>query len=700
MSFSFGRLGRTIGVLLIIAGCISFCGRAALAPSPPVSVVPPSGSTTVRLPDGAYLHFLLLPFGRMDGRIVEQATFDHSGRAAFIATFPGATLAGDWRTLDPRLAFVFDFASRTLTALPTVADLRRIAWLPDGRLALRRTDGTQTIVDAGSAAASAAPPLRMSSPDAVTLADVVAQAGDGRFLIARSSAGRYAALQVGAGVNRFEGVAPDGSYALNGGFVVWADRQRSAGVLVSRVGPSSLAPPNFAGAAIGDAVAPVLPLGRSVYQGGYRNGVAYFIFTYGLRRVVAATTDFQAYSFPTIPQEPDITVGDGFGCAADGALYFVRPEEDQAIFWRQGRYVTEKLSFPAGNGDMKPLLDAMDVVASEDPLWPAMRPEEDALDQALLQWRVYPVGDALGDRWIASYLGHVMLGDNRGRFRMVAAPRFPFAVLSRTDDGRLWAAAPLVRTFAAGRLAGVQAALWWSRDAVHWHPAGTFAVDPGAVGLDHDVAWIAGTQPWKGRAEIVLQRLDDSQAAVSGGSYRGEQLFFAQVASGFYLLWGATPGHRQGLGEGTLSAYRIDADALALNASGNIFGEQVLQPSRDPALPPPDFDVHDGAAFLQPSLAELRTPSGPRFATVVTNVADADLSGTEAVVLAPSQLSAYAIEHAGYPYPLITVTAAESADSATVNRALMLSPVEEHGSSERWHRDAAGWHRTAVLNSF
>lgn len=564
MKFSFSRgAGAALAGALAMASAVLLVSAATLHRSNslalPAAVIPPDATVVVALPQGAYVHFLLLPLGRLDGVLRGRVACEpHGSRAAFTAVFPGATLDGDWSRLNPAQAFVFDPGARTLTALASSGDARSARWLSQNSLELHDAAGSH-VLRLASAAPFSQPPLRMASPDDVTLDGVISQAGDGRLLLARSSAGRFAALQVGARTYRFEGVCDDGAYAFVGNYVAWSDRTSRSGQLLARAGPDAFAPPSAAGSPFGDALVEILPLGHGVYQGNYRSGAAYFTFTYGMQRIVAATRDLVSYSFPRLPAAPEFTTGDGFGADNNGYLYFARPEDDQVVFWRAGRYVRESLRFPAGNGNNAQLIQAMQVIASGDPFWPPMRPDEDALDAALLAWRIYPVGDMLGQRWIASYLGRLMLSDATGAFRYVAPPRFPFAVLGRTDDGRLWGAAPLVRAFTGRVLRDASSALWWSRDGVHWQPAAQISGDAGAVGLNHNTPWVALTQPSAGPAAIAVQRLDAAASSATGGTYAGEQLFFAQLERGFYLVWGVTPGRRLAGMQGTLSAYRIEA---------------------------------------------------------------------------------------------------------------------------------------------
>src|ERR1700694_5907134 len=717
MELSFSRRLRVVCACVLSAAGLSFCSStqspaakiAAVLPSSPaperndLHVGWPNATVTAKLPQEAYMHFLLLPWGRMDGAIVGQAAFEPRGhRAAFLATFPGATIGGDWRRLNPVQAFVFDPGARALRALPSVGDVKRIAW--SGSHWVELTDGSaKHKLDAGEATSYALPPLRMTSPNNASESDVIAQAGDGRLLLARNDAGRFAALQVGARSFRFEGACPDGAYALIGSYVAWVDRAKTAGTLINRGGLDVFEPPSFTGSAFGDAVVPVLPLGHAVYQGSYRNGQAYFAFTYGMQRIVAATRDLISLSFPPLPAEPVYTVGDGFGADKSGHLYFARPEDDQVLYWRNGHYVHELLHFPSGNGRSAELYQAMQIIASQDPLWPPLRPDEDALDAALLAWRVYPVGDPLGRRWIASYLGHLMRSDERGFFRYAAVPRYPFALLGRSDDGRVWGATPLSRNFEGQSLSEQSSALWWSRDGTQWHSAGQFPGDVGAVGLSGHAIWVAMTQPWLGHSEIAVMRVGDSAPSLTGGSYAGEQLFFATLDSGLYLLWGTTPGKRRDSQQGTLSAYRIDAAALTGDSGGgmNVFTMQLLQPSRDPSLPAAHFSVDDAQAIVEPSLQALGSLTPAPHATLATNAVGVHADAGRVTIMSFDQERAYEIKYATVPYPLawVQIELDGNGNGALVRRSLVRGQLFSDESVERWQRDGSGqWRLAAVLS--
>jgi hypothetical protein len=659
--------------------------------------VPPSAGYDAQLPDGAHLHMLAIPFGRLDGTIVGRATFDASGeRAAFLATFPGATLTGDWRSLDPVQAFVLDASRRTMTQLTIDGQARAIAWVNDQTISVQ--DGSRRNQFAVMPALGVPlPPLRMAAGGDAG-ATIVAQGGDGRFFVAKTLEGRYLVLQIGARTLRDRGTAKNGAFALVGGFLAWVDRSARAGAPIARRGAQDVAPPSFAGSAYGDALGPIAPLGRVVYQGAYRNGFAYFGFTYGVRRIVARTSDFLSYSFPSVPNDLSYTVGDGFGAGAGDQLYFARPESSDLSYWRQGKYVHVTLEVPDEQGGETDLEYAMRRLAPADPLWPPLRPDEDALDAAMLQWRVYPIGDDVGDAWIASYLGRLLLGDAKGRFRFAGTPQYPFAVLGRTDDGRIWGASPTLRLFAGTAFAEATSNLWWTRDGVAWLQAATIPGDAGAVGLDHRRVWVAYTHPWLGRAEIWLERLGDTSGAATGGTYAGEQLFFASLPNGFWLVWGATPGWRLNGDEGPLSAYRIDQSALfsSLAGMGNVFQQQWLDPKSDPSLPAAVFDVHDAAALAQPTLDAIAALPSSTHVLFATNLDGLTVDTSKITLLGLDQARAFAVKYAGWPYPLVTVRATVSGDAALVERSFASGTLTRSGSRERWSRANGQWERVST----
>jgi hypothetical protein len=672
--------------------CVVFAALLlALAAAP---IVPPSASYNAQLPDGAHLHMLWLPLGRLDGTIVGRAAFDGSGeRAVFIATFPGATLAGDWRSLNPTQAFVLDASRRTLTQLTLDGQARGVQWTGDQTVAVFDGDRRNQFAVAPPAPVFL-PDLRMAKSSAAGTT-IIGQGGEGRFLVAKTDAGRYLVEQIGARSLRKRGTAANGAYAIVGNFLVWVDRSKKPGAEIAREGPEGDVPPSFAGSALGNAILPLAPLGHAVYQGAYRNGSVYFAFTHGLRRIVAQTHDLLSYSFPAVPPDLSYTIGDGFGAGAGNQLYFARPESSDLAFWRNGKYIHQTLDIPSFAGVQTQLEYAMRHIAPADPLWPPLRPYEDAIDAAILQWRVYPVGDAVGDKWIASYLGRLLLGDARGRFRFAGAPQFPFAVLGRTDDGRIWGASPELRLFSGSEFADARSTLWWTRDGVAWLQAATVPGDPGAVGLDHRHVWIAYTHPWLGRAEIWLLRLGDTSGVATGGTYAGEQLFFASLQNGFWLVWGATPGWRLNGDEGPLSAYRIDQASLYVLGAGtyNVYQQQFMDPDSDPSLPPASFDVHDALALVQPTLNKIAALPNAVHVTLATNVDGVQVDAGKVTLMGLDQLRAFAVKYAGYPYPLATVRARVAGDRALVTRSFATGPLTVSSSTERWSKTGGQWRR-------
>jgi hypothetical protein len=669
-----------------------------LALTAQTSAVPPSASYTTQLPDGTHLHMLALPLGRLDGTIIGRALFDQSGqRCVFLATFPGATLSGDWRTLDPVQAFVLDASRHTLSQLTIDGQASDVRWANDQTVAV--VDGTRHNQFAVAAPAPAfLPALRMASESSARDATVVAQGGEGRFYVAKTDAGHYLVEQIGARTLRLKGTAANGAYAVVGNFLVWVDRARSAGAEIARQGPTDAVPPSFAGSAYGNALLPIQPLGHEVYQGAYRNGFVYFAFTHGVRRIVARTNDLLSFEFPQVPSDLSYTIGDGFGAGAGNQLYFARPESSDLTFWRDGKYVHQDLTLPSFEGSQTALEYAMRHIAPADPLWPPLRPDEDAIDAAILQWRVYPIGDSVGDKWVASYLGRLLLGDSKGRFRFAGVPQFPFVILGRTDDGRIWGAAPELRLFSGKEFVDARSVLWWSHDGVAWLQAATVPGDPGAVGLDHRHVWIAYTHPWLGRAEIWLQRLGDASGVATGGTYAGEQLFFASLPSGFWLIWGATPGWRLAGDEGPLSAYHIDQESLFVLGAGtyNVFQQQVMDPNSDPSLPGASFDVHAAAALAQPTIVAVSALPSWIHVTLATNIDGLNVDTDKVTLMGIDQARAFAVKYAGYPYPFATVRAQVSGDRALVTRSLAYGPLNVAGSTEQWSRANGQWQQISV----
>src|ERR1700674_1784125 len=678
----------------------------ALAWTPAQGLAQPRPAVDLQLRDGRYLHLLPLPFGQLRGVVVGAARFDAAGtRAVLIATFAGAGVNGDWRTASPTQAFLVDAGRRALTQLSTDGRATSVVW--SGPTTVRVSDGGQhQTIDVGSASDVGAPFARIASDSAVSSGSFVSPKATDRLSVWRRSDGRYAISQVGARALRIEGVAANGAFAIIGAFAAWIDGQRKPGRLFDRLGPDNAAPLNFSGSPYGDALVPILPLGSPVYQGAYRNGMAYFAFSYGVERIVAATPDFVNFIFPVLPHEPIFTVGDGLGAGSDGRLYFFRPEEDQSLFWRGGSYHRYAMSIPDEARDMAPLARAMAGIVKGETLWPPLRPSEDALDAAMLEWRFYPVGPLTGTRWLASHLGRLLAGDASGNFSVVESPLFPFAVLGRSDDGRVWGAAPLDRQAAGPLIADSHSALWWTRDGRSWHHEATFAGDVGAVAVVDGAEWAAFTRSSLGRAMIFVARLSadgSPEAHATGATYGGEQLFFAPVATGLFLVCGATPGRRLAGEGGTLVAYRLDLAALSISdvLGANMFLRDRSLPRRDVSLPAERYAVSDASAILEPTL-HLASALGPgQWLTVRTDVApDVDVPGN-AIIMSMDQERAYELKYAGRPYPLVTVTTTPEGDDLVVTRTIEYGVLKGKGSVELWTRAGTGaWHRTSVRSSF
>lgn len=716
-------------MLILAATCGSAADVKSVAPShslgapsharvPFAAVVNPL--VAIKLTDGAIFHMTPLPLSGAHGAIVGPARFDASAtRAVFLATFPGSAIGGDWRKINPTQAFLLDVSRRSLRQLTHDGLASSVRWISDGRVAI--ADGaTQVTVSVGSASAAATTPAAR--------VDAYSAASDGgdtdvtpqeifRIAIFRRAENSYAVTQVGAQVLHIAGVSPDRAYLVIGTYLAWVDRDSRTAFLLSRSGPDPNEPPSFSGSAYGDALTAIAPLGHAVYQGAYRNGMAYFAFRFGVDRIVAATADLVNFSFPALPKDPAYTLGDGMGAGPDGALYFAGPENATLQVWRAGKYVTRLMQFPSGVSNLRDLTLAMERL---DTLEPPMRPDQDALDAAMLQWRVYPIGDELGDIWVASYLGRVMVataGSGAGLahagpttkpigFRYVSTP-FPFAVLGRTDDGRLWGASPLARTVDGPLIATSASQLWSSRDGVHWRAEAQLDGDAGAVGTAHRVVWIALTREWLGRPMVAVARLDSArpQSAITGGSYAGEQLLFASLANGFFLIWGATPGLRGAAQEGALSAFRIDSARLfAFDGDGHsAYMRDRLNPAGDPSLPTAGEPIAGTGAILQPTLDEFaRMPRAEHLTIASPFSIDARAVDPLRVTLMPAATErAYEAKYAERPYPLATVDGTPNSNVLVATRTTALGPLHAHGTRERWIKDASGaWRLRSTLSSW
>jgi hypothetical protein len=704
---------------VVLAGALL---AGALGSGPANAAGPPPPDVAIKLRDGRYLHLAPLPFGGLAAVPVGAARFDGSGtRAVLLATFPGGAIRGEWRSASPTFAYLVDAERGTLTQLSNDGYAVSVAWSGVNAVTIREA-ARQPFELAVAGAGGGALPVGRFRPgsDVPDGSAYVSPKTTDRFAVFRAGDGRYVVQQVGARRFRIGGVASNGAYAVIGSYLAWIDGQRHIAHQVARFGPDLVEPLSFAGSPYGDALVPILPLGSPVYQAAYRNSVAYFSFSYGVQRIVAATNDLVNFWFPTLPHDPLFTVGDGLGASPDGALYFFRPEEDTMLFTRSGHYVRAHMT-------------GLDAARDEHELHAALHfidPTEDALHAALLEWRFYPVGDASGQRWVASRLGHLLSGDRAGHFSLVNPPRFPFALLGRTDDGRLWGASPLTQlpqpmlargAADAGGPAVVapaappppgsddlMSALWSSRDGVTWQRVGIFHGDIGAIGSHAGQIWIAVTQRWHGHPMISVARIDSADPQwksllPTGGTYGGEQLSFADLAGGFYLLWGATPGRRLAGEGGPLSAFRIDALQLAaLDTSGeNIYTTQRLEPDTDPSMPALGDQVAGATDILAPAFARARPPEGRWRFTIVTNVAVDPAESRGMTIMSPDQERAYELKYAGKPYPLETVTVGVLGDEALAARSIEFAPLHATGQSERWIKTpAGGWRLAGVLSQF
>ena len=677
--------------ILILAATTLLTGA-----SPHVSNIPPFPGTDVPLSDGKFMHVRELPLARMDGVVRDGARFDRSGtRIALLATFPLGAVDTDWRRMGPTQAYVADLARRSLVAITADGQATSIIWRDANHVAVSDAGTTRTFeVLPAAKLPSTAGVLQKVTPS--TSGTLVSPPEEFRLQAYKTSAGSYAIGQVGAVRLRTIAVAPDGRRALVGGSVVWIDNTKNGGPPIARDGPDTVAPPSFPRTPYGDALTPVYPLGHAVFQGAYRNGTAYFAFSYGLARIVAATSDFATYAYPALPKQPDFSVGDAFGAGGDSTLYFADPENGVVQFWQNDRYVEKPMQFPAGNGGMQQLLEAMLQLGPGDRFVPPLRPDADALDNALLEWRIYPVGDVTGPRWIASFLGRAYIaGAGKGLdFTEIHEPGFPFAVLGRTDDGRLWGAMPAGRTVRGSAVVSTVSQLMYSRDGTHWMLAASLNGDPGAVGMHGGVPWVAMTAFEGDASGVEVVRIEGRfiTPASTGAIYGGEDMFFADTASGFYLVCGGAPGSRKDDGSGPLVALRLDTDRLfALDGDGR---NEYLRDRLNP--------LSAGAAeattpFTAASTSALEALAAPYVGTLVSDALEAP--GARIRPMTFDAERQFEIEYAWKPFPLATVNVAAEENGATVRRTLQRGVLAADGQTERWSRDADGRWRLVRVES-
>jgi hypothetical protein len=691
-----GALGFAATVIVVVALVATLRFSAAASGSGV-----PFPETTLMLPTGAYFHIQSLPLGIMPGSIVGDVSFDSSGsRAVFIATFPGAALFGDPERMDPSQAFLLELQTRRLTQLTSDGFAQGARWSGPNTISIRDADLVTTLTlgaEGDTLGGFSLPDHRMSADQTLVgaMSDVTPPDSD-RLSIYMRSDGSYVVRQIGAR-RRVEGVAAHGAFVLLGESIAWVDSSARRAPRFMRAGEIDALAPHFDDA-FGRLLTPIVPLGRAVYQGAYRDGVAYFVFAYGLTRVVAATRDFVKYSYPLRPSDPAYSVGDGFGALAGANLYFAWPEGSALTVERSGTYATVPLTLPTGYSDVQPLIAAADSKAQTD-LWPALQPDSDALDAAVLQWRVYPAGAADGAHWIASYLGRVYLGDALGQFVRATAPAFPFAVLSRSDDGTLWGASfvdtPCDRSSIA---CPDRALLWSSHDGTRWRVRYSLDGSPGAVGATAGDLWVAETRPVDGVPMICVAPLagDASPTSyVTGATYAGEQLFLAALPAGTYLVWGSTPGRAAGA-EGSLSAFRLDRSLLA---TADDAGLNVFRRLRRAASAQNAFGGFGDPSMLDSTVSELQGVVGVH-AVLATDIAD-PIVPPGLILRTIADEKRWETEFGARPVQLGIVSARPEGTGAIVTRAIWRGPLRGHGATELWQRDSSGvWRWARTLHSW
>lgn len=675
---------RLRDLLFAIVAVVILCGVA-----PRVSSIPPSADGDVALSDGRVLHVLELPLGRLDGAVLDGATFDVSGtRAVLLARFANGSIDGDWRRASPTQAYSVDVGRRTLTELTADGFATAVRWSGSSRVVVV-DGGRSTSFDVGGPAASSIHgSMRLDRVNEATTGALVSPTNEFRLQVLKQDDGSYAVGQVGAVRLRTIAMSRDHRLALVGSFVVWIDASKTHGTSFSRIGPDDVLAPSFTDDAYGRTLTPVLPLGHLTYQGAYRNGVAYFAFSYGLRRIVATTSDFVNYSYPATPAQPDYTVGDGLGAGADGILYFADPENRVVQIWRNGHYVELPLTFPDDVSDTSRLFSALSNLTSGDRVWPPVNPDQDALDAAMLEWRTYPLGDVTGQGWVASYLGRAYVSGVDRRFREIHEPAFPFAVLSRTDDGRIWGASVKSRFVRGGTLARSASIVWSSRDGVHWTSVGELDGSAGAVGLLGGRLWVAlsayeGDGPGVEFSVLSGQAYGFGNQQSTGAIYAGEDLFFADLRGQWYLVCGGAPGTRSDDTSGPLVALHLDSTELTTGGNGERFLDERLTPR--------NFGDKAGGPFTRPSMVTL-----PNTLTIVGD--NTPGSARCCRWMTPDALQRFQLEYAWMPYPIARIKSSLSGDTAIVSRTLERGPLNVQGQRERWTRDASGaWTLQAVL---
>lgn len=687
---------RAIGASFI---ALSLAAGASLgrASAPPLLASPPRGAD-IPLRDGRFVHAVPLPFGDFEGSIVGDARFDASGtRALFVAVFAGIAPDGQPPPVAARQAFLFDSAMLRLMQLTSDGRATDVRWTGDTADILDNGSWSSTHLDhLGARPAGLIHGARILAPRSPLVGSgyQVSTERFGRFRVERVGSA-YTIEQYGARRFRVAGVAPAGAFAFVGPFVVYVDGERRATVRFSRVGPAVGRPWSFAGSRYGDALVPIRPLGQVAVQGAYHRGTAYFPIRSGVDRGIAQTTDFVHYALPQVP-DFRYSSGDGLGAGDDGAPYFARPESDDLAYFAGSSYTRVRLRVPDGARDLRRLTTAMRAIDPGNSLYPPLRAEDDALDTALSQWRFYPATPHTGERWIASHLGTLWSVNAAGAFSAVSAPSTAFTLLGRTDDGRLWGAALLLRRSVGPTLVDSATTLWSSNDGRRWQRVAALDSDAGAVGLDGLSLLVASTKPWLGRPMIWVTKIDPSgkvtASAPTGAAFGGEQLFFSTFATGTYLVAGIAPGFRLGGEQGALCAYRIDESALFGDAGeSNAFAHQRLAPDDDPSLSTTEEIYGDMVALARPSIdAIYALPNAPHV-QFVTNVALSGIDPKRVTLVTPARETAFEVKYAEVPLPVAqAVVDGVSGDAAHVHRSMRTGLTAGVVSDETWRRDAAG----------
>jgi hypothetical protein len=224
---------------------------------------------------------------------------------------------------------------------------------------------------------------------------------------------------------------------------------------------------------------------------------------------------------------------------------------------------------------------------------------------------------------------------------------------------------------------------------------------PAAISSNETGLWAALTKSWHGISMICVARLADDANPASyptGGSYGGEQLFFASLSSGFYLIWGATPGRPPG-DQGALSAYRLDPKTLfALDGVGQNEYTRIRAAGIAVAARTAEFGVPQ---MLEQTVRELESRSGGQGPVLATNISGAEDYAQSVSVRSLAAESVWQAEFGAQPSPLGIVIASVAGDGLIVARSVWLAPLRGHGATERWQRDANGaWRLTQTVRAW